>query len=160
MSSRTCYSENNEKQYGWGNCYNASNNYDFNSPAKMADGRLWSQWSPDAVVNNRIQQKEGIQSNWQYRQYLQNNGLQVMNYNSMESCYTLGIDPHVKSDRTPSDNVPYKFKNTFDTSKPGFGYCNSDLKNPYLTAEQLNARLISPSINPENYKNIVPGVKM
>ena len=160
MSSRTCYSENNQKQYGWENCYNASNNYDFNSPAKMADGRLWSQWSPDAVVNNRIQQKEGIQSNWQYRQYLQNNGLQVMNYNSMESCYTLGLDPHVKSDRTPSDNVPYKFKNTFDTSKPGFGYCNSDLKSPYLTAEQLNARLISPSINPDNYKNIVPGVKI
>ena len=160
MSSRTCYSENNKKQYGWESCYNASNNYDFNSPAKMADGRLWSQWQPDAVVNERIQVKEGIQSNWQYRQYLQNNGVKVMNYNSMESCYTLGLDPHVKSDRTPSDNVPYKFKNTFDASRPGFGYCNSDLKNPYLTAEQLNARLIAPSINPDNYKNIVPGVKI
>ena len=160
MSSRTCYSENNSKQYGWENCYNASNNYDFNSPAKMADGRLWSQWKPDAAVNEKIQIKEGIQSNWQYRQYLQNNGLQVMNYNSMESCYTLGLDPHVKSDRTPSDNVPYKFKGIFDSSKPGFGYCNSDLKNPYLTSEQLNSRLIAPSINPENYKNMVPGVKM
>ena len=42
MSSLTCYSDKT-KQYGWGNCYNASNNFDFNSPAKMADGRLWSQ---------------------------------------------------------------------------------------------------------------------
>jgi hypothetical protein len=74
-----------------------------------------------------------------------------MNYNSMEACYTLGLDPHVKSDRTPSDNVPYKFKGIFDGSKPGFGYCNSDLKNPYLTAEQLNSRLIAPSINPSNF---------
>ena len=151
MSWATNY-ENNSKQYNWNNCYLASNNIDFNSPAKMSDGRLWSQWQPDAAVNERIQVKEGIQSNWGYRQYLQRNGLQVINYNSTESCYTLGLDPHVKTDRTPSDNVPYKFKNVFDTSKPGFGYCNSDLKNPYLSAEQLNARLISPSINPANFK--------
>ena len=151
MSWATNY-ENNSKQYNWNNCYLASNNIDFNSPAKMSDGRLWSQWQPDAVVNERIQVKEGIQSNWGYRQYLQRNGLQVINYNSTEACYTLGLDPHVKTNRTPSDNVPYKFKNVFDTSKPGFGYCNSDLKNPYLSTEQLNARLISPSINPANFQ--------
>ena len=160
MSSLTCYSDNKSKQYGWGNCYSASNNYNFNSPAIMSDGRVWNQWQPQAVVNNRIQLKEGIQSNWQYRQYLQQNGLQIMQYNSSESCYELGLDPHVKTDRTPSDNVPYKFKGIFDTSKPGYGYCNSDLKNPYLTSEQLNSRLISPSINPEHYRNIVPRAKM
>jgi hypothetical protein len=126
----------------------------------MADGRNFASWQPSAVINERIQRQEGIQNNWSYRQYLQHNGLQIMNYNSMEACYDLGLDPHVKSDRTPSDNVPFKFKNTFDTSKPGFGYCNSDLKNPYLTREQLNARLISPSINPASYQNMVPGVKM
>jgi hypothetical protein len=151
MSSLTCYSEN-KKQYGWENCYNASNNYDFNSPAKMADGRLWSQWQPDALVNQRIQTKEGIQSNWGYRQFLQQNGLQIMNYNTQEACYTLGLDPHVNSGKTPSDNVPYTFKGTFDTSKPGFGYCNSDLKTPYLSREQLNARLIAPSINPADFR--------
>jgi len=150
MSSLTCYSNNNSKKYGWENCYSASNNYDFNSPAKMSDGRLWSQWSPDALVNERIQRKEGIQSNWSYRQYLQHNGLRVMNYNTQEACYNLGLDPHYNTDKTPSDNVPYTFKGTFDTGRPGFGYCNSDLKNPYLTREQLNARLISPSINLKN----------
>jgi hypothetical protein len=69
-----------------------------------------------------------------------------MNYNTTEACYTLGLDPHVDSGTTPSDNVPHTFKGIFDTSKPGFGYCNSDLKNPYVSREQLNARLISPSI--------------
>jgi hypothetical protein len=160
MSSQTCYSDNKTQKYGWENCYSASNNYDFNSPAKMSDGRNWAQWQPDAVVNERIQAKEGIQTNWGYRQYLQHHGLQIMNYNTMESCYTLGLDPHIKSDRTPSENVPYTFKGVFDTSKPGYGYCNSDLKNPYLTSEQLNARLIAPSINPHDYKHMVPGVKM
>jgi hypothetical protein len=159
MSSLTCYSDKT-KQYGWENCYNASNNYNFNSPAKMSDGRLWSQWSPDAVVNQRIQKQEHINNNWSYRQYLQQNGLKIMKYNNGEACYDLGLDPHVQTGKTPSNNVPFQFKSSFDTRTPGFGYCNSDLKNPYLTAEQLNARLVSPSINPASYQNMIPGVKM
>ena len=152
MSSLTCYSKNNSKTYGWENCYSASNNYNFNFPPIMSDSRNYSSWQPDAVINQRIQKQENIHSNWQYRQFLQNNGLQLMKYNNLEACYDLGLDPHVQTGKTPSDNVPYKFKSTFDTSKPGFGYCNSDLKNPYLTSEQLNARMIAPSINPANFQ--------
>ena len=137
----------------WGTCYSGSNNIHFNFPPIMADGRNFAQWQPDAVVNNRIQQKEGITNNWSYRQYLQQNGLQIMNYNTTEACYELGLDPHVQTGKTPSDNVPYTFKSTFDTGKPGFGYCNSDLKNPYLSREQLNSRLVAPSINPQVYTN-------
>lgn len=137
----------------WATCYSGSNNIHFNSPPIMSDGRNFAQWQPDAVVNNRIQQKEGINNNWSYRQYLQQNGLQIMNYNTTEACYELGLDPHVQTGKTPSDNVPYTFRSTFDTSKPGFGYCNSDLKNPYLSREQLNSRLVAPSINPQAYTN-------
>lgn len=153
MSSLTCYS-NKTTQYGWENCYSASNNYDFNSPAKMADGRLWSQWQPDAVINERIQRQENIHTNWGYRQYLQKNGLEIMKYNNQEACYALGLDPHFNTGKTPSDNVPYTFKGTFDSSKPGFGYCNSDLKNPYLSREQLNSRLVAPTINPANFQKV------
>ena len=150
MSWATSYIDDNKK-YGWTNCYSASNNIDYNSPAKMSDARVWSQWQPESVINERIQKKENIKSNWNYRQFLQNNGLQIMNYNTQEACYTLGLDPHYDTGATPSENVPYSFRGIFDTSSPGFGYCNSDLKNPYLTREQLNARLISPSINPMNF---------
>ena len=136
----------------WSTCYSGSNNYNFNSPPLMSDGRNWSSCQPDTVINNRIQQQEGIKNNWSYRKYLQQHGLQIINYNSMEACYELGLDSHVKSDRTPSDNVPYKFKGIFDTSKPNYGYCNSDLKNPYLSREQLNSRLVSPIINVKDYK--------
>ena len=137
----------------WGTCYSGSNNIHFNFPPIMADGRNFAQWQPDAAVNNRIQQKEGITNNWSYRQYLQHNGLHIMNYNTTEACYELGLDPHVQTGKTPSDNVPYTFRSTFDTSRPGFGYCSSDLKNPYLSREQLNSRLIAPSINPQAYTN-------
>ena len=134
----------------WATCYSGSNNIDFNFPPIMSDGRNYATWQPEAVVNERIQRSEGIQSNWTYRQYLQKNGLQIMNYNKQEACYTLGTDPHYNTDSTPSSNVPYTFKGTFDTSRPGFGYCNSDLKNPYLSREQLNARLVAPSISQDN----------
>ena len=135
----------------WATCFNSSNNIHFNFPPIMNDGRIYASWQPDAVINQRIQQKEGITNNWNYRQYLQQNGAQIMNYNNTEACYELGLDPHVQTGKTPSDNVPYTFRSTFDTSKPGFGYCNSDLKNPYLTSEQLNSRMVAPSINPQVY---------
>lgn len=140
----------------WATCYSGSNNIDFNFPPIMADGRNYATWQPDAVVNERIQRQEGIQSNWGYRQFLQKNGLQVMNYNTQEACYTLGLDPHYNTNATPSSNVPFTFKGTFDTSRPGFGYSDSDLKNPYMSRQQLNARLVAPSINAAN----LPGVKM
>jgi hypothetical protein len=137
----------------WSTCYSGSNNIHFNSPPIMSDGRNFAQWQPDAAVNKRIQQTEGITNNWNYRQYLQQNGLQIMNYNTAGACYELGLDPHVQTGKTPSDNVPFTFRSTFDTSKPGFGYCNSDLKNPYLSREQLNSRMVAPSIVPPTNMN-------
>jgi hypothetical protein len=130
----------------WKTCYSGSNNIHFNFPQIMNDGRNYATWQPDAIINQRIQRQEGITNNWNYRKYLQQNGLQIMNYNNVEACYELGLDPHVQTGKTPSSNVPHMFKSSFDTSTPGFGYCNSDLKNPYLSSEQLNARLVAPSI--------------
>lgn len=132
----------------WATCYSASNNIHFDSPPIMADGRNYSNWQPDAVINHRIQQQEGITSNWNYRQFLQHNGQQIINYNSLQAYNDLGLDPYFNTpnNKNPSDNVPYLFKSTFDNSSPGYGYPNSDLKNPYLTREQLNSRMISPSI--------------
>ncbi len=131
----------------WATCYSGSNNIHFNFPPIMSDGRNFASWSPDAVINEKIQKQEGIQSNWEYRKFLTNNGREIMRYNNLEACYTLGLNPHYETDKTPSSNVPYTYKGTFDSSNPGYGYCNSDLKNMYLSREQLNARMISPSIN-------------
>ena len=133
----------------WAVCYSGSNNAHFNFPPIMTDGRNYATWQPEAVINERIQRQENIHTNWHYRLYLQQHGMKIMNYNTMESCYELGLPYHVQSDKTPSDNVPvpHRYRNVYDTSKPGFGYCNSDLKNPYLSREQLNARMVAPSIS-------------
>jgi len=124
-------------------CYSGSNNIHLNSPPLMSDGRNFSSWQPEAVVNQRIQAAEKINSNWDYRQYLQKNAQQIMKYNSMESCYELGLDVHATTDKTSSNNVPYLF-NSF--SNPVSVNNTSDLKSAYLSREQLNARMISPSI--------------
>ena len=129
--------------------YSGSNNIHFDFPPIMSDGRNYASWQPEAVINARIQKQENIKSSWDYRQYMQKNGLKIMKYNSHEAFYDLGINPHELTNTTPSINVPFLYKNQFDMSAPGYGYCNSDLKSPYLSRQQLNARMISPSMTLE-----------
>jgi len=140
----------------WGTCYSGSNNIHFNFPPIMQDGRNYASYQPEAVINQRIQQQEGIKTNWQYRQYMTHNGIQIMEYNTMEACYDVGLNPHTQTNTTPSSNVPYLFSSSFDTSTPGYGYSNSDLKNPYMSREQLNARMLSPSIQIPNTNVVTP----
>lgn len=128
-------------------CYSGSNNIHFDYPPIVSDGRLFTTYQPESVINQRIQKQENIHTNWSYRQYMQQNGLAIMKYNTLESCYELGLDPNTKKNNTSSPNVPFMYNTSFDTNKPGYGYSNSDLKSPYLTREQLSARMISPSIS-------------
>jgi len=131
----------------WATCYSGSNNIHFDFPPIMADGRNFASWQPEAVVNNRIRHQENITTSWQYRQYLTNNATEIMKMNSYGACEEMGLPSHFNTNATPSSNVPYTFKSTFDSNTPGFGYCNSNLKQPYLTREQLQARMIAPVIN-------------
>lgn len=130
----------------WINQFSASNNIHHNMPPMMNDGRNYSTWQPEAVVNQQIQKDAGIKSNWEYRQYLQNNANHIMKYNTMESIYASGNNPYTLVNNQPSENTPFLYKSTYDTSKPNYGFNNSDLKMNYLTREQLQSRMISPSI--------------
>ena len=63
----------------WAQCFSGSNNIHFNFPPILSDGRNYASWQPEAVINERIQKKENINSNWAYRQFLTHNGLDIMN---------------------------------------------------------------------------------
>lgn len=132
----------------WATCFSGSNNIHFDFPPIMSDGRNFASWQPEAVINKQIQKTAHITNNWNYRQYLQNNGIEIMRYNNSEYCADLGLPNHNSSNE--STNVPYLYTSTFDRGKPNYGYNSSDLKNPYLTREQLNARMIAPSIQVKN----------
>jgi hypothetical protein len=114
-------------------------------PPVMNDGRNFANWQPEAVINNKIQEKEGINSNWAYRNFLQNNASKIMKHNYLDAVEASGNIPPNYVNKS-SSNSPFIFNSTHDQSKPSYGYNNSDLKSNYLSREQLNARLIAPSI--------------
>lgn len=134
----------------WGTCYDvckdATNNIHFNYPPLVSDGRLFTAYDSSEATSQKIKQMEGLQTNWQYRQYLQKNACNIMKYNNFECYYDLGLNPGVSSSQK-SLNSPMLYTCIDDNRRPEYGYCNSTLKNYYLSREQLNSKLISPSIN-------------
>ena len=135
--------------------YHANNKYD-GFPPLMSDGRsVTATWQPESSINADLIQSNDIQSNWQYRRYLTQNAKEVMQYNFRESSNDIGyykrpldvldIQSNLVSD---INNKPYTFNSVLDNTKP-LGYVSSDLKDTYLTREQLNSRKISPVITQE-----------
>ena len=133
----------------WGTCYAGSNNIHFNFPPIMDDGRNFATWQPGAVINERIRENNDIKSNWEYRTFLQNNAVKIMQSNSVSACNNCGSCPpvYVGSQNPVSQlNVPFVFASALDSSQP-FGYETSDLKNMYLSRNELQSRMSAPHIS-------------
>lgn len=132
--------------------YNTNNKYS-KFPPLMSDGRsIVASWQPESIINAELIETNKIKSNWEYRQYLQKNAKQIMEYNFHESANDTGyykrpIDvPSIQSNVVNGPHkVPYLFSSGLDNTKP-FGYASSDLKQMYLSREQLESRKISPVI--------------
>lgn len=130
--------------------YNTNNKYP-EFPPLMSDGRsVTATWQPESTINADLIQSNGIKSNWQYRQFLTKNAKQIMEYNFTESSNDVGYYkrpadlPNIQSNAVSGFNQqPYLYSSTLDVAKP-IGYASSDLKETYLTREQLNARKIAP----------------
>jgi hypothetical protein len=69
-----------------------------------------------------------------------------MKYNTMQSINASGNNPYTVLNTDPVGNTPYLYSSIHDTSNPAFGFRDSDLKQDYMTKEQMKARMISPSI--------------
>lgn len=136
----------------WATCYSGSNNIHFNYPPIMSDGRIYSSWQPTAYINDQMKKRANIVTNWEYRQYLTHNAHNLMKHNSLSYCNELGLPFHQETSKSVSNNVPYRYKSIFDMSRPGYGYSESTLKNPYLTREQLSAKMTSPTIYYTNFQ--------
>ena len=134
----------------WGTCYSGSNNIHFGFPPIMTDGRNYSSWQPGAVINQRIQEREGIKSNHQYRQFLINNATSIMEFNSLEACDQCCACPARYGDNQPETGTPYLYKSCTDSTQP-FGYENTNLKNQYLSAQMLQARMTAPKLSQFQY---------
>jgi hypothetical protein len=115
-------------------------------PPFMDDARsLIASWQPEAVTNNNLLQSAGIKTNWEYRKYLTNNAQSIMTTNTIESYNDVGYVNRFTE--TPKSSTPYSYPTYLDETKP-FGYESSDLKELYLSREQLNARKMIPTFRP------------
>ena len=125
--------------------YKTNNQYN-NFPPLMSDGRaLYASWQPEAVINNNLIKENNIKTNWEYRNYLTNNAKEIMQINTRESYndngyYKRYVEVPISNDYTP----PYIYNSITDMP---INNNVSDLKQMYLSREQLNSLKIIPTVN-------------
>jgi hypothetical protein len=125
----------------WATCYSGSNNIHKELPPLMSDSRQFMHFDPNCEANNRLKKSLHIQSNYDYRQYLIQNGLSVIRKNRTD---VFNNNVNYKIGEGQLDNNPkYIYNNIDDNNKP-FGYEGSDLKSIYLSRQQLQARMDRP----------------
>lgn len=130
----------------WATCYTSSNNVYFDLPPMMTDGRIYEQHKTESqIMHEKMIQDNSIKTNADYRKYLASNSDSIIAYNQVESYHQTGFKPTIFQNE-PSSNTPYLFTSKTDPSKP-VGYNDSDLKQKYLSREQLQSQLTSPVID-------------
>jgi len=130
----------------WATCYSGSNNIHFNLPPLMSDGREYSTFDPSCLANDELRKSLGIKNNYDYRQWLMQNGNVIIKKNRLAACDD--CSECVKSARQAPKTQKYLFKNCADDSRP-YGYETSDLKNLYLSSQSLNSRMSAPILTQE-----------
>jgi hypothetical protein len=112
----------------------------------MSDGRHYTSFDPSCKANRELRDSLGIKNNYQYRQWLINNGKSVAKQNKKLACNETS-QCIVEAAQVPSQQK-YLFKNCADDSTP-YGYENSDLKNMYVTRQSLQSKLKAPIMTQE-----------
>lgn len=130
----------------WGTCYAGSNNIHFDRPAMMSDGKNYTLYNPACDLNKKIQQKNNLKNNFEYRQFLITNGISIMNKNNKIVCE--GNSECVKPSASNINTHKYLFKKISDNTRP-YGYESSDLKNIYLSRQDLNSKFVAPIVTQE-----------
>jgi hypothetical protein len=133
----------------WGRNYSASHNVYFDFPPLMSDGRNFAGWQPGNAVNAAIRKNENIQSNWDYRKYLTHNADKIMEINQLDAVNASGhgsfeVNPIEQEQR----NTPFMYSSVMDNRQP-FGYTTSDMKELYLSRNELQSRMVAPEITQE-----------
>ena len=91
-------------------CNKTSNNKYFDSPARMDDGRAFTDYRSSNSIDDMIRYSNNINSSYQYRQFLINNGSNIMNINNI---YTMD---KVGSNSCNSNPIPFYSECNINTS--------------------------------------------
>lgn len=91
-----------------------SNNKYINCPARMDDGRAFTDYRQNCTLENNIQFDNKIKNSYEYRQFLINNGLKIMDINKENSFINNGCE---------KKNVPIPSFKTFCDINTNNVYC-------------------------------------
>jgi hypothetical protein len=117
-------------------------------PPLMKDGRsVISSWDTETSLNRFIKEKNDIRTNWEYRRFLTKNAVNIMETNFNETANDTGSA--IKQDEQRSSNAPFLYGSIHEKAQPT-GFESSDLKEIYLSREQLYSRKCVPTIRAEN----------
>ena len=100
-----------------------------------------------------IRKNAGVKSNWEYRQFMQNHGKEIMKVDTQEYFNASGNNPYYSSGQVQS--TPFLFQHGFDNRSPANmnGLTeDSDLKRDFLKKERLAARMVAPTMFVQNDK--------
>jgi len=124
--------------------YRSNNKYD-GFPPLMSDGRtVVASYQPEAVLNNHLLKEIGVETNWQYRQYLIKNSKEIIQYNRMQTANDAGYFKRYADEENTKYSSPIIYS-SFE-QKPTSSSPASDLKDIYLSREQLNSRMVAPEL--------------
>ena len=128
----------------WATCCSGSNNIDKSSPARMDDGRFFTNYNLYYESEPSYKTSLNVGTNHEYRKYLVNNTEYIMRRNRQVYC------DHCCHCESKPDSVlnptKYLYKSCTDHTTP-YGYESSDLKNIYLSRQGLNSRLYAPMVS-------------
>lgn len=123
--------------------YNTNNKYPV-FPPLMKDGRsVISSWNPESTINENIRKENSIETNWEYRRFLTKNAVNIMEKNFNETANDTGF--MYPTQTTASSNTPFLYGSINEKTSP-VGFETSNLKELYLTREQLYSRKCAPTI--------------
>lgn len=130
----------------------STNNVYAGFPPLMSDGRsVVASHQPEAVLNDNLIEKSGIKSNWEYRKYLTHNSEEIKRDNFVQACNDVGyfqrFSPGQRGDMGEMTHEPVKYSSYQESAQPIQGN-TSDLKQLYLSREQLAAQKLTPNNMP------------
>ena len=114
---------------------NGSHNIHFNYPPLMDDSRLFSDYHSSVFNDKVLKENNNIQTNSDYRKYLQVNADAIIKNNQLNSC---GESPYyTQTSFTTNHKTPYIFDSTLSSSDL---IDTSDLKDLYLSRQRLDSQ--------------------
>jgi len=120
--------------------YHSNNKYD-NFPPLMSDGRtITASYQPEAILNDHLIKEIGVETNWQYRQYLMKNSKQIIQYNRLQTATDAGYFKRYGDSESTTYSTPIIISDKKSTQ------IESDLKQIYLSREQLQAKMVAPEL--------------